>query len=59
MSTKDKIKKEIDKLSTEQLEKVLIYIARLKPQRQKKIQLHSYNLNGHFDEGDLRQKAYE
>lgn len=59
MSTKDKLKKEIDKLTAEQLEKVLNYVAKLKPQRTKKIQLHTHSLKGHFDKIDIRQKAYE
>lgn len=59
MSTKEKIKKEIDKLPTELLDKVSAYIDTLKTVEPKKKSKHTVHLKGQFDNVNVRQKAYE
>ena len=59
MITKDKIKREIDKIPEEQLEKLYRYITNLQRTKNKKHKLRTYKLQGQFDDIDVREKAYE
>ena len=59
MITKEKIKKEIDKMPNELIEKVYRYISGLKSKKPKKKKLHTYNLRGQFDNANVRERAYE
>ena len=59
MSTKEKIKKEIDKLPNALLDKVSIYIDSLKSIETKKKSKRTFHLKGKFDNVNVREKAYE
>ncbi len=59
MTTKEKIKKEIDKLPEDTIEKVYKYINSLKTKQGGKKKIHTFNLNGQFDNINIRERAYE
>ena len=59
MITKEKIKKEIDKLSETELEKVYLYLSTLKKTRKSRPNIRSLKLKGKLDKQDLRSVAYE
>jgi len=59
MITKEKIKKEIDKLSETEAEKVYLYVASLKKTKKHKLHIPAFNLGGKLDKEDLRTLAYE
>ncbi len=59
MITKEKIKKEIDKMPNELMEKVYKYINGLKSKESKKKEIHTFNLKGQFDNINFRERAYE
>ncbi|MBI1939500.1 MAG: hypothetical protein HYS25_15430 [Ignavibacteriales bacterium] len=59
MITKEKIKREIDRMPNELLEKVYKYINSLTVQKPVKKKLHTYKLKGQFDDINVREKAYE
>ena len=59
MTTKERVKKEIDKMPNELIEKVYKYINGLKSKQIKGKKLHSYNLKGRFDDVNVRERAYD
>ncbi len=59
MSTKEKIKNEIDTLSEEFLDDVLQFLYNLKNVNKSKKKIRSLHLKGQFDKMDISQKAYE
>jgi hypothetical protein len=59
MTTKEKVKIEIDKMPDSLLEKVYNYINSLKTKTPKKRKIHTYNLQGQLDDMNVREKAYE
>lgn len=59
MVTKSKIKREIDKLPNELLEKVYKYITSVKVGDIERKKLPSFKLKGKFDSLNIREKAYE
>ena len=59
MTTKEKVKKEIDKLSEKELEKVYLYLTSLRKAKKTQLNIRSLNLQGKLDEENLRSVAYE
>ncbi len=59
MTTKEKVKREIDKLPDESLEKVYKYIHSLRTQPVRKKKIHTFNLKGQLDNVNIRERAYE
>ena len=59
MITKERIKRKIDKLPNDQLEKVYKYISSISSVKKKKKKFHTYKLKGVFDDIDIRKNAYE
>lgn len=59
MVTKEKIKREIDRMPNDLLEKVHKYIDRLTSKKIVKKKFHTYKLNGQFDDINVRERAYE
>lgn len=59
MITKEKVKKEIDRLSEVELEKVYLYLSSLRSEKTTKRHIRSLELNGKLDNKDLRSLAYE
>ena len=59
MNTKEKIKKEIDKLSEEFLDDVLMYLYSFKNTDKQKKGIQRMHLKGQFDNINIRQNAYE
>jgi len=59
MITKEKVKKEIDRLSEVELEKVYLYLSSLHSEKTTKPNIRSLKLNGKLDGKDLRSLAYE
>lgn len=56
MDTKEKIKKEVDRLSDIELEKVYLYLSSLKKEKKT---IRSLKLNGKLDKENIRSIAYE
>ena len=59
MITKEKVKKEIDRLSDAELEKVYQYLSSLRKKKKPKPNIRSLKLKGKLDKEDLRTLAYE
>ncbi len=59
MITKEKVKKEIDRLSETDLEKVYLYLSSLNKTKKTRPNIRSLKLNGKLDEQDLRAVAYK
>lgn len=59
MITKEKVKKEIDRLSDAELEKVYQYLSSLRIKKKPKPNIRSLKLKGKLDKEDLRTLAYE
>ncbi len=59
MITKARIKRKIDKLPNEFLDKVYNYINNLTNNRKGKRKIRTYKLKGQFDDINIRTKAYE
>jgi len=59
MITKEKVKKEIDRLSDTELEKVYLYLSSLRRTRKSRPDIRSLKLKGKLDDEDLRNLAYE
>jgi hypothetical protein len=59
MITKEKIKKEIDRLSDTELEKVYLYLSSLRKTKKSRPDIRSLKLKGKLDDEDLRSLAYE
>jgi len=56
MTTKEKVKREIDRLPDELIERVHKYINSLK-QTSTKNKLHTFNLKGQLDDVNLRERT--
>lgn len=60
MITKEKVKKEIDRIPDNLLEDIYSYIQYSMGQTKKSVRsIHTYKLAGQFDEIDIRANAYE
>lgn len=59
MITKEKVKKEIDRLSEAELEKVYLYLSSLNKTKKSRLNIRSLKLKGVLDKDDLRTIAYE
>lgn len=59
MITKEKVKKEIDRLSEVELEKVYLYLSSLSKDKKPKPNIRSLKLNGKLDTKNIRSIAYE
>jgi hypothetical protein len=59
MTTRERIKKEIDKMPNDILEKVYKYISSLKTKTTHKNKIHTFNLKGQLDNINIRERAYE
>ncbi|TVM00423.1 MAG: hypothetical protein CV087_13725 [Candidatus Brocadia sp. WS118] len=59
MVTKEKLKKEIDKLPQDLLKQVYQFIHSKKGKTRKKNRIRSFNLKGQFDDINIRENAYE
>lgn len=58
MTTKEKLKEEIDRLPSNQLDDVFQFIYSIKTKKIKTRKLHSFKLKGQFDKLDIRKEAY-
>ena len=59
VTIKDKVKKEIDKMPEDTLKQVYIFIKSIKFQKTKKKEIHTFKLNGQFNNVNIRERAYE
>ncbi len=59
MITKEKVKKEIDKMPDDFIQEVYEVIRNIKTTKIRKGKLHTYRLKGKFDNLDIRESAYE
>ena len=59
MTTKEKVKREIDKMPNDLLEKVYKYINSLRTKTTQKKNIHTFNLKGQLDNVNIRERAYE
>ena len=59
MTIKEKVKNEIDSMPEELLDQVYEFINILKIKKESDRSIHTFNLNGHFDNMDIRERAYE
>ncbi len=59
MITKARIKRKIDRMPNEFLDKVYNYINNLTSSKKGMRKIHTYKLKGQFDDVNIREKAYE
>ena len=59
MITKARIKRKIDRLPNEFLDKVYNYINSLTTTKKRIREIHTFKLKGQFDDVNIREKAYE
>lgn len=59
MITKEKVKKEIDRLSEVELEKVYLYLSSVTKSSTAKKSIRSLKLKGKLDKKNIRSVAYE
>ncbi len=59
MITKARIKRKIDKLPNEFLDKVYNYIDTITSTKKRVKKIHTYKLKGQFDDVNIREKAYD
>jgi hypothetical protein len=59
MITKNQVKKEIDRLSNSEVEKVYLYLTSLKKSNLAQPNIRSLKLSGSLDHKNLRELAYE
>ncbi|HEX9739423.1 MAG TPA: hypothetical protein VGA29_01500 [Ignavibacteriaceae bacterium] len=59
MTTKEKVKREIDKMPSDLIEKVYKYINSLRTKTAQKKKIHTFNLKGQLDNLNIRERAYE
>jgi hypothetical protein len=59
MITKEKVKKEIDKMPDDLVQEVYEFISNIITTKTRKGKLHTYKLKGKFDNLDIRESAYE
>jgi hypothetical protein len=59
MTTKEKVKREIDQMPNDTLEKVYKYICSLKKKTVQQKKVRTFNLKGQLDDVNIRERAYE
>ena len=59
MITKEKVKKEIDKMPDDLVQEVYKFISNIKTTKIRKGKLRTYRLKGKFDNLAIRESAYE
>jgi len=59
MVTKEKLKKEIDKLPQNLLGQVYQFINSMKEKKRTKNRIRAFKLKGQFDDINIREKAYD
>ena len=59
MTTKERVKREIDRMPNDLIEKVYKYINSLEGKRIGKKKIHTINLKGQLDNVNVRERAYE
>ena len=59
MITKALIKRKIDRMPNEFLDKVYNYINTLTSTKKRTKKIHAYKLRGQFDDVNIREKVYE
>ncbi len=59
MTTKEKLKREIDRMNDDLIEDIYRIINNLKIKRTQRRKIHTYKLGGIFDDLNLRREAYE
>ena len=59
MTTKARIKRELDRMPNDLLEKVYKYINSLTSGKTTKRKIHTHKLRGQFDNINVRESAYE
>ncbi|MBD3374337.1 hypothetical protein GF406_04810 [candidate division KSB1 bacterium] len=59
MTTKEKVKDEIDNMPEELLDQVYEFINALKIKKARNKKIHTYRLKGRFDNMNIRERAYE
>ncbi len=59
MTTREIVKKEIDEMPNDILEKVYKYINSLRAKTTKRKKIHAFKLNGQLDDVNIRERAYE
>ena len=59
MTTKEKVKREIDQMPNDALEKVYKYISSLRKKTVHQKKVRTFNLKGQLDDVNIRKRAYE
>lgn len=60
MTTKEKIKKNLDELPEDLIEQIYQFVESIKPKNSlPKKRIQTFHLNGQFDKINIRQSAYE
>ncbi len=59
MTTKERVKKEIDRMPNDLIEKVYKYITSLEAKKAGKKRIRTFNLKGQLDNVNVRERAYE
>lgn len=59
MTTKDRVKRKIDKMPDYLLKKVYKYMNSLGTRTPRKKRVHTFNLKGQLDDVNIRDRAYE
>jgi len=59
MTTREKVKQEIDKIPDYLLDEVLGFINSVRFEKSNKREIHTFKLKGNFDNINIRSKAYE
>jgi hypothetical protein len=59
MTTKEKVKRELDQMPNDALEKVYKYINSLRKEKLQKKKVRTFNLNGQLDDVNIRKRACE
>jgi|GEM_PF-1028805 len=58
LPTKEMIISEIDQMPDEMVEKIYEFIKTIKKSAKQNKKMHTYNLNGRFDNKNIRKEAY-
>ena len=59
MTTKERVKREIDKMPNDLIEKVYKYINSLEGKKAGEKKIRTFNLKGQLDNLNVRERAYE
>jgi len=59
MTTKEKLKKEIDQLNDDVIEEIYRIINTMKDKKKRKRRIHTHRLRGIYDNTNVRAEAYE